>query len=267
MNAVQMAINKAQMVIPKMILEDCFIKRFQDWRMVPKSLEQRIKEEVILKMVLPDLNLVNGVYTYIPLVNAIKQQSDRDVQIYYIPKEVTGGKSIMTAISIGYGQGYLSAYPNMSDCGNTMVNRATMGLLNSLNDQPVTTNPRVDLIAENTVIVYDGMFYPPNAHLVCILENDENLSILRPRSIPLFIQLIILAIKAYIYNELVLEIDKGRLYGGQELGRFREIVDEYRSAQEMYDELLRTKIGKIFYMNSRESMSKHVRFMLAASRR
>lgn len=265
MNAVQIAINRATHEIPRMILEDCFIKRFQEYRSIPKSLEQRIKEEVILKIVLPDLNMVNGVYTYVSLANAKMEFSDRNTRIYYIPKEATGGRSIMTALSIGHSSIYPATY--FGACDNSMITRSTAMLQDSISDLQVTSNSRVELIAENTVIVYDAPLYPAaNTVLKCILENDENLSTLRPRSIPNFVRLIILAIKGYIYNEMILEIDKARLVGGHELGMYRQILDNYADAWDQYHTMLKEKAGKWWYMNDTENMTTHIRLMLGNRR-
>lgn len=266
MNAVQIAINRATREIPRMILEDCFIRRYQDYRQIPKSIEQRIKEEVILKVVLPDLNLTNGVWSYIPLSSAKVEQSDSNVQIYYIPKEATGGRSITTAISIGVGYPY-GNLPFLGDCDNSVITRATNNLLNAISDLPITSNARVDLIAENTVMVFDGMQYPLNSsYLICILEMNENLDNIRPRSIPIFTRLIILAIKGYIFNEMNLEIDKARLIGGQDFGKYREILDSYSDAWEQYHTMLDEQIGKILYLNNKESVTRHIRSMLGGRR-
>lgn len=266
MNAVQISISRAIREIPRMLLEDAFLKREYPYRQSPKTIEQCIKEEVIYKIVLPDLNLENGVYSFIPLSNAQVIQSDYDAQIYYIPKEITGGRAILTAITIGTASPYMEQ-GFAANCGNSMINRKIHQLVSSISDLQVTTNSRVELIAENTVLVRDlGTRWLEGMYLVCILELDDELSNIRPRSIPAFTKLITLAIKGYIYNELIVNVDKGRIYAGADLGIYREILMEYRDAWETYHDYLSNTIGKILYMNSKESMERHLRYMLAGSR-
>ncbi len=268
MNAIQHAINRATREIPRPILENTFIDRSYMQRASPKSLEQRIKEEVILKFVLQDLNVTNGVYSYIPLAYAKQVYSDQNTFTYYIPKELTGGRAITTVISINYQPYRLNnaSYGYQTQCQNTMLNRATDYLLNSISDPQVAESTRVDLVGENTILVHDSPMTPAVGTLVCILENDDELSTIRPRLIPEFTKLIILAIKAYIYNEQVLLVDKAQLYSGHELGKYREIIESYSDCMEQYQTMLDEKIGKLFYMNSKENMTRHVRFMLGGRR-
>lgn len=265
MNTVQMAINRVTRVIPKRILEDTFLPPIGYRRMRPKSVEQYIREEVILKRVLPDCNLENGVYTKIPLSAAILQQQDVNGSVYYFPKSATGGRSIITALDLEYGIGQTSYY-NTTTCGVSPINLATQALNNATAGAQITSNTRVDLIGENTILVVDSAFSAGAYSLVCILDNDEELSTIRPKSIPIFIQLIVLATKSYIYNKMNLEVNTAQLQGGVELGRYREIIDSYADSEELYNQMLDEKIGKMFYMNDGDNMTKHIRLMLGGRR-
>ena len=269
MNAIQHALVRVTRSIPKEILQNSFNDTSYNGRGSPKSLEQRIKEEVILKMVLPDLNLTNGVWSYIPLNTAKMMMSDMNTYTYYIPKEATGGRSIMTVINISYTPGWNNyGYPagNFGVCHNSMINRANQNLLNSISDIPVSSNTRCELIAENTVIIHDAPLSPSQGYLICILENDDELSIIKSRSIPIFSQLIVLATKAYIYNDQSIQVDRAQLYAGHELGKYKEILESYSDAMEQYQTMLDERIGKVFFMNSEENMTRHIRSMLGGKR-
>lgn len=102
--------------------------------------------------------------------------------------------------------------------------------------------------------------------LYCILENDQAINHLKPKSIAFFKQLVLLAVKAYIYNELILEIDQARLVGGHELGKYREIVESYADADEMYNEKLTEIMGVVFFLNDEEQATRHIRLMLGGPR-
>ena len=112
----------------------------------------------------------------------------------------------------------------------------------------------------------DSPLYLGAAYLVCILEMDDQLSNIRPRSIPFFSQLITLAIKGYIYTRLTIDVDKARLMGGADLGQYRQVLDTYQDAWNTYYDLLREKAGKILYMNNGENMSIHLRYLISGSR-
>ena len=102
--------------------------------------------------------------------------------------------------------------------------------------------------------------------LRCLLANDENFSHLQIRSIPYFTRLCELATKAYIYNEYTIKMDKGRIEGGAEIGRFREIVDGYADAEEMYQEYLLNTWQKVSFMNDRESFERLLKMQIGAYR-
>ena len=63
---------------------------------------------------------------------------------------------------------------------------------------------------------------------------SENLNNISPRSWEAFAKLCVLAVKAFIYNELLIEIDQAYLQGGQELGAFKNYVDGLSDANDMY---------------------------------
>lgn len=271
MNAIRMAINSAKQTIPRQILEDVFVRRFQIDRSSPISLDERINEEVILKMVLPDCQIEYGIISYLPLANArverIYNQGFEYQAIYELDKTITGGRNTMSALAISYVNPYLSAWSNTTrPNGNSTILQAANSLSQTTSQIPMTSSARVSLINGNTILVRDTTMLPTSSYLMCIMENDDLLNTIRPKSIPYFKKLINLAIKAYIYNELVLDLDQGKLVGGQELGRYREIVDSYSDAHEQYEELLHEKIGKIFFMNDEENMTRHVRLMLGGQR-
>jgi hypothetical protein len=57
-------------------------------------------------------------------------------------------------------------------------------------------------------------------------------------------------------------MDSTYLQGGQSLGVFKEIVDEYRESQSLYELELHEKWGKINLMNDTESFTRFVRLSI-----
>jgi hypothetical protein len=66
------------------------------------------------------------------------------------------------------------------------------------------------------------------------------MSTLPPGAYPFFSKLCELAIKAYIHNTLIIQINTAELQNGQELGRFKEVVDGYADANDQYQDYLMT---------------------------
>lgn len=268
MNAIQVAINSVKNSIPRRILEDVFLNRYTQYRAVPISIEERIRREVVLARVLPDCQLRYGNTTYIPLTGLRGEQVTPNEYVYHIPKDRTGGLAIMSALSIAY-LTPLSNYGNINYLGSfngSVVNEATSYMLDAHDVSPVFASSRVTLVGENTILIKNAPLSGDGMSLYCILENDQAINHLKPKSIAFFKQLVLLAVKAYIYNELILEIDQARLVGGHDLGKYREIVESYADADEMYNEKLTEIMGVVFFLNDEEQATRHIRLMLGGPR-
>jgi hypothetical protein len=92
------------------------------------------------------------------------------------------------------------------------------------------------------------------------------MSHIQMRSYRPFCRLVELAVKAYIYNDQVIEVDIGKIRGGQEIGKFKEIVEEYKDAEEQYQEFLATTWQKVAYMNDNETFNRFVRSLIGGYR-
>ena len=67
-------------------------------------------------------------------------------------------------------------------------------------------------------------------------------------------------------NDHFPRIDRARLVGGHDLGMYKQILDSYADAWEQYHTMMREKIGKIYYQNSHESMTTHIRLLMGSRR-
>jgi hypothetical protein len=138
--------------------------------------------------------------------------------------------------------------------------------LSAFDKIPHTSTSRVQLIAENTILIRDGTAIPQNSFLRCVLANDDNLSNIQLRSYRHFSNLVELAIKSYIYNELVVQIDVGEIRYGQVLGVFKEIVTSYADAEVNYRDYLTETWEKVAFMNDDESHLRYLKLLIGGNR-
>lgn len=269
MSAIRKALSDIKYQIPKDILNLAFLPREDLFNKAPLSIDEYIKDKVIGKRVLQDANIVGGRLALIPLDGLKPIMSDPYTTVYKIPKNRTQGSDILSALSINYypysttGGGIGSSFFSTGLYANTStVMSAAQRVADSFTSVPPISVAYCDLVGPNTIMVRDLYRVSYAFYLRCILENDENLSNLNPRSWTKFSKLCVLATKSYIYNELVIEMDKAQLYGGQELGSFKEIVDGYSDAEEQYQEFLEQSFRKVMFMNDTNSHLRYLKLMM-----
>ena len=262
MSPIKKAIMEVRYRVPPQLLEKVFVDCSQFYRTTGRaSMEDQIETLVIRPRVLVDCNLVGGVETLIPLLDLEQQRPLQYTTVIHIPKSRTQGKSINSVLNVtffnsaaiaGYagagivGMGSMGGGTGYNGSDNSALMAATAGMMSAFDKIPMTSTSRVDLIAENTILINDGINLPNNSYLRCILANDEDLSGLQLRSYPFFCNLVEYAVKAYIYNQLIITMDTGELFYGQNLGVFKEIVTSYADANQNYNDYLRDVMQAVF---------------------
>ncbi len=261
-NPVTNSLRRVKEEIPKEILE----KTFMATRYAPSipgspsviSLDQCIREKIIDARVRVDCNLKSGQEHTIPLEGLTPRFVDSFNVIYSIPKTLTMGKSISTILSVGFGNPILLNGYNQQFTQASTGQQQLHSLLSSALTPPVVSTANAHIIEENTVLVSDVISVPRNLFLRCWLENDYNFNNIKPGSYEAFADLVILATKAYIYNNSVVTMDKAYIYAGGELGRYAEIVNSFSEANENYKTAL-IKWAKVAIMNDNIAMRRLVR--------
>jgi hypothetical protein len=92
------------------------------------------------------------------------------------------------------------------------------------------------------------------------------MSHIQPRSYKAFCKLVEYAVKAFIYNEYIIEVDMGELRGGHNLGKFKDIIEGYSDAEELYSTYLTEKWQKIAFQNDRESLTRFLKLTVGGPR-
>lgn len=267
MGPIGKAIDEVKFRIPRQILEEVFLKRTERWRQTPLSLDELILQAVVRPRVLVDCNLVGGTEAFIPLEGMPIERANDYTSVYRIPKERTQGRTIMSVLNITFTDpARISSYGVVSNRNQGMMGQVGAAVMDAHAAMPITSTARVQLIAENTVMVRDTVLLPANIYLRCILANDDNISHIQLKSYRHFSKLVELAVKAYIFNELVIQMDMGQLVGGQQLGRFREIVDNYADAEDLYQTYLAEQWQKVAFMNDRETWERFLRTKIGGTR-
>ncbi len=242
LNPIDKAIADIKFAIPKQILRKVFLNNTPFWSPQNTSIEDQIKNLVIQAKVLQDCNIVGGTKIYIPTSDLPREAADQFTVIFRIPKTKTQGRTITSVLGIGYLETNTYAQYNvtnqMAECSVNTVTENALAIFAANNSVPVSSTAECSLIAENTVMVKDTMYIKPNGFLWCEIANTDNLSNIQIRSLIYFSKLCLLATKAYIWTNYVIQMDEGELKAGHELGAFRNILEGYSSALEEYENYL-----------------------------
>jgi len=267
MLAVQKALDEVRFTIPREILEVVFTPKNIKWRSNPPSLDEQIMAAVVRPRVLVDCDLVGGTEAFIPLDGIPYERHDDYTSVYRIPKDRTQGRSINSVLNITFSDpSKVSSYGVAAGQQNTMMLQVGSSVMDAQGSIPVTSTAKIQLIGENVVMVRDTVILPANVYLRCILANDENMAGLQMRSYHHFAKLVVLAVKAHVFNNYAIQMDVGQLLGGMQLGRFKEIVDTYADSNELYDTYLHEKMQKVLFMSDNESHTRFLKQIIGGSR-
>lgn len=267
MNPVLKALTEVKFRIPPEILNIVFVKRLARWRDTPASVDEQIMALVMRPRVLIDCDIVGGREIWICLDGLRTGGDEMYESVYRIPKDRTNGASITAVLNVSFSDpSRISAAGVAANGQNNMMLQGGQAVMDAMGSIPQTSTARIELIGENVVLINDVMTMPANAYLRCLVANDENLNNIQLRSYHHYAKLVEFAVKSYIYNTYVIDLDIGELRGGQTLGRIKDIVDSYADAEENYQTYLREKWTKVAYMNDRERYTRTLRMIIGGNR-
>lgn len=272
MNAISQSLEEIKFHIPMQILQKAFLDTsylgYNNY-----SIDDSITTHVLKAKVLPDCNLLGGQTMIIDVSKCYVNSYEVGSNVITVPKHLTGGRSIVSAISVVHvtqgmlaalsagGPGVTNTNMGQGDCctlnNGSPVTTAITNLYNVGNNLPVISSAVIEIIGENVVHVRNlPIGVKVGMALICVVANDENLSNIQPRSVYDFKKLCVIATKAYIYNKLIVNLDVGEFKAGASLGVIKSIVEGYSDAAQMYDDMLRQKWVKIAYTNDKLKYSR-----------
>lgn len=268
MSALKKAVDEMKFRIPIQVLQLAFQDEKPNWRRAPISLDERILNAVIKPRVLVDSNLLGGQTIMLSLAGLNPSYIDTYTVIYEIPAERLAFRTLISVLSVGYmpynttfnslggGSGIIN--PNSLSDLSTVANRVA----DSFSSVPVVSNASVEIVGTNTIMLRDQLRVT-NAYLLnCIVENEENLNNINVRSWLTFADLCEHAVKSYIYNKLIIQIDNAYLSGGQELGSVKSYVDTLSDSEQNYRTFLYERWRPCMMMNDAPAHRKFIKLQL-----
>lgn len=226
-----------------------------------------IRRKVIEARVLVDMDLCSGVELFIPLMGDVDvERIDNWTYVYRISKELTQGRSITEVYGLAFGMGHQLGAVGQVAADRSDVMESSAALMASNQSWQQVQTAHCTLIADNTVMVTNMSRVPGISYLRCLVSHDPNLNNIPKAYADKFTELVILAVKAHIYNSTIIPLDEGAIRGGASLGRIREIVDSYADSNTMYKEYLRDQWRKAGLMANKDQHRRFMRYAVGSRR-
>lgn len=242
MNPIEYALLEIRNQIPEEILRLAFPSLDNQWGGGMESLDFRIRCKVIEQRVRVDVNLIGGTQERFSLANCnFDVNPDYTSAVIHIPAEVTHNRQIVQVYNVTYGPtGYPATMGTSSSYGAYGASprgQRTGQLVSSSAGADMFVLGNVEMLGNNTFLVYYNGLLSPAMWIDCRVADDENLNSIRPQSYQKFGALCVAACKAYIFRNFSISLDQGQLQGGMQLGVIRELVWNYQEAEQTYQEL------------------------------
>lgn len=266
MNIVSKALDEVKYSIPNSVLIETFKDDRNYWRRSGVSIDELILNKIVRPRVMVDVNLIGGPSVNISLEGLRPEMVDNYTMVYTVPKNRTQNRSITSILSVSYMPVGIAGSFGMNSSGYSGINPMSMNTMtttaqrigDAVSSAPPVSNAQAELIGENTVMLRDQFRMTANYSLLCTLEFDTKFNGLNVRAAREFAKITVLAVKAYIYNTMMVRIDEAFLQGGQELGVFKSIVEGYADSEEMYQTRLTEVMQAALFMTDTKA---HTRFM------
>lgn len=251
MDIITYALNRVKRSIPPKVLKLAFTGEATYFQ-IQTSMDKQIEDLVIKQHVLVDCNLINGMSTQVSLGKCKRDTyvdlDETESTIITIPPNLISNKKVIAINSIT--QGYSNQLESY-DRGN-IIDVVGRMLPNTATEPILITNVR--LLSNNVLLVNEPIDIFLDGLIDVELENDANMGNMPKQTHIAFSKLVVLAVKAYIYNELSIDIEEGSLYFGHEVSGYSNAVSKYEGSQEEYDTYLDEEWPKISFSSDVNKM-------------
>lgn len=247
-NAIEMVMAEVNAEIPPQILHMALVtanRRFT----VFSNIQQFILQKIIRERVLIECNLIGGKPKSIVLQQKFLETTIKELEgfaggdggfdVYRIPPEYRDGMPIAQVIGVQYPYGTSNSGVSGLDVnrgGYNMIDQASE-VLNSYTLSSPRNHPTAELLSGDLIKIIPSMYSHCNWLLTCRIAYDDVFTNLHTSAFDTLSDMVVAATKAWIYTNLMIDIDRAAVECGQDIGTVRSIIEEYRDANQQYKEL------------------------------
>ena len=259
MDPINKALEEVENQIPPQVLRYAFVNSDATYRRVIVNIQTLIRDLVIGHRVMKDCNVKGGVRDSVNISQLPYRSTQRGQRIYHIPKSLVQGRTLINPLSVG-NTSYILAQADQSYSTGASIGGLGNRILDANSAIPAFHTTDVRCVGENIILVEDIWdTLGPDIWLWGVFSNDEMMSHLNPRAWSVFEDLVVLATKAWIYNQCRIKVSEGVIEMGMDVGAFREVIESYSDANEMYREMIDLKWPKVSLLSDKGAKKRHIR--------
>lgn len=236
------------------------------------SISQGIRENVILKMVGPLLNVAGGTTEIIDLSGARIENLNGGIVAVNVPDFMTGGRKIVSVIEVypGSMNSVIANNYNFNSgatCGASQSANSLNRLLNGLDDGNVQrTFTDFTITGNNSFIIRDAGTAMFNMTAKVVLAYDEHFSSIPPKMYDKFGELVELGVKTYIYKKCRRGMQEAVSRFGVSVDEVQDEVQGYADAHREFKEFYQTKIKKSLAYADSKGVSDTIKMIVPRKR-
>ena len=232
------AIRRIKEEIPREILDKTFIRRDLQMNLFQHTtLDASIRAAVLDASVYLDIKLLTGRETNISLEGVEPITNIDGSTTLHIPLALTGGREILEVYRVGFQDTttkFASTFNSSSE-----VDRRVDAIINNSGAIPVTSTTECEMIAPNVILVNLYSIVPTFLNAEVNLNVSSEMTHIPPKAFDKFGSLCVEKCKQYIYNHHRINLGRGLVERGMEIGVFAEEISTYSDAALNYRDLLK----------------------------
>lgn len=258
MDLISKAIQDVRYSVPYEILRMAYMDdRAALYRAKPLSLDEAIRERTIVPRVVADTDIANGQVTIISLDGISPITIDDHNYIFEIPSERVDNRKIISVLSVNYYRSELvpgyqyAATPSITPMIGSELTSSAHRAIDTRSSIPIISTAEASVVGHNVIMIRNHLRTAAFTQIRCRVSNDANLQNLPLTVAPVFSKLCIFAVKAFIYNELIIRLDKGHIDRGHEISIIKSMVESYSDAEQNYLSVRDEEWGAVTIMADR----------------
>ena len=249
-DALERALAEVHNSIPRQLLDIAFDMPSH----MDVSLDERIRSEVFNKRVRKDASIFAGpifdlildsrwgLYTAVPSPYSLGVNGSYST--FKIPADARDHRDISCVVSVMFpytiANGNVTNYYTNCNNGGLTLQDLACSALRSQTGANMISNPIGKILPGNVITLEPKQMSFIPWRVKVRLELDENFSGMEVSLLRPFCDLCRYAVQAYIYSNMIIDVESNMVYRGATVGVIRDLVQSYADANEKYEEILTT---------------------------